>query len=226
MSPGRSPPDDLGGHRGSFTAAAAVIADVHHDRPVNGRGVLLRDLHHLLTDGLDHRGDGPDLDAKDYIAIRAHDLLDRRFVKVIHGAELRHPRLAAVGEAEEVQNSRPVRRQHVSAHPQEGVRSDASAIDERRDALKHAGTVRVDAVPRDAVADVRVQVDEARRHDVALGVDHPHPVRQWDVFLDGGYHASVDPDVELPCRPGPGVDNSTALNQHIVEVHRPNPPRG
>ena len=73
----------------------------------------------------------------------------------------------------------------------------AARVDDRRDARVHAREVRVDAVARDAVEDVRVQVDQSGCDDAAADVEDPPGRLTGDTRSDLGDAAALDGYVEL-----------------------------
>ena len=73
-------------------------------------------------------------------------------------------------------------------------------------------------IPEELRVVVGVQVDEARRHDQAAGVDHLVGLVGADL-ADLGDHAVLDPDVAAKARQAAAVDDHAAANHAVVPGH-------
>ena len=69
--------------------------------------------------------------------------------------------------------------------------------------------------------DVAVQIDEARRHQLAGGVDHAQRARGRDVGLDRLDQAVADADVALAAQRLARVEHVAALDHEVELVVRP-----
>ena len=76
------------------------------------------------------------------------------------------------GDVEEGQDPRPRPLDDVAAQPGEGLGAGRASVDRGRHAPAEAVGVRLDAVVGNAGEQVRVDVNEARGHQQARGVDH------------------------------------------------------
>src|SRR5262249_17552834 len=61
---------------------------------------------------------------------------------------------------------------------------------------------------------VSMHVDPARRHQQAVGIDHPPP--RPSPAADCGDLAAIDGDIAVDCRGTSAVDDSTAANDDVV----------
>ena len=69
--------------------------------------------------------------------------------------------------------------------------------------------------------DVRVQVDQARRHELAGGVEHAQRACGRDVGLERLDHAEADADVALAAQVLARIEHVAALDDEIELVVRP-----
>jgi len=75
-------------------------------------------------------------------------------------------------------------------------------------------------IPEELRVVVRVQVDEARRHDQAAGIDRLVGFADADL-ADLGNHAVLDADVAAKARQAAAVDDHAAADHSIEPGHVP-----
>jgi hypothetical protein len=96
-------------------------------------------------------------------------------------------------------------------------------IHDRRDTRVDAGEVRIDAGAVDALEDVRVKIDEPRRHELAGHVDDPRRLRRRNVRRDARDGALLDCDVEDVVEPARRIHHPATLEDEIVHGVPPEP---
>ena len=150
--------------------------DVAHQRHADFVRGLQRNVQRRRAMNAARAAPDPHLDADHDVAVRVGDL---------HGFDRRHqPHLLALadhdglGEREDAgerdmqigEDAHLAALDHVLAEAREVARPGAAGVDRGGDAAGAAELLRVDAERRAAPIDMRVQVDQARRDDVALHV--------------------------------------------------------
>ncbi len=191
---------------------------VHHDRQPRGIGDFARRLQHLdVVRQIAVLAVHPDLDAKQAIAIR-FDRPDGR------------PRVDHAGiEIDFVEDDEPDRRdveQRVDSRgrpvddvlAETGERTGAAraAIEDRRDAGLEPDDIRIDAERNTVLVDVRMQVDQPGRDQLAPGVEHLAGLVWRDVRVDARDASVGDGDVAFRREVLRRIDDVAAGNQEIV----------
>ena len=97
----------------------------------------------------------------------------------------------------------------------------AAGIDEGGGAAARRQRVGVDAQGRAAPIDMGVQVDQARDHEPAAGVEDLPGAFDRQPGLQGGDAAVAEPDIELPVDPGTGIDHPTVADYEIEQLDPP-----
>ena len=191
---------------------------VHHDRQPRGIGDFARRLQHLdvvrqITVFAVHA----DLDAEQAIAI-GFDRPDGR-------PRVDHARIEIDFVQDDEADGRDVE-QRVDSRgrpvddvlAETGKRAGAAraAIEDRRDAGLEPDDVRIDAERNAVLVDVRMQVDQSRRDQLALGVEHLTGLVRRDVRGDARDASVGDGDVAFRREILRRIDDVAAGNQEIV----------
>ena len=107
---------------------------------------------------------------------------------------------------------------HVVAQGRVVAPPGAAGVHRGGDARRQAGDVRVHRAGPAAVVEMAVDVQEARRHQVASHVDHLGRLGDRNVGLDGGHPAAAEGDVAaLPHVLG-GIENIAVLEEQVVRL--------
>ena len=112
-------------------------------------------------------------------------------------------------------DARPRRLDHVAAQALERRRARGADVEPGRRAASQQELVGVDAVVRDALVDVHVQVDEAR-HDEQPA--HVQPLRARQLRPDLGDAPTRHAEVGDAIEPGRGIEQAAA-GEHEVVAH-------
>src|SRR5918994_2015562 len=195
-------------------------ADVGHQGEADAVGELPRFGEGGDADAAGGAGVDACLDAEDQVAVGIDDFRRQVDVPVVGVGELPTRRDEADrGEVEQGVGAAAGAVHDVLAEAGEGVGAGAADVEPGRHAAPSSDWVGLDAPVGDAPVDVSVEVDEARRHDMATGVDglpRPGAGERW---FDGGNPAVADADVEPPDEAAAGVDDLAAADDDVVALH-------
>ena len=106
-------------------------------------------------------------------------------------------------------------RHDVAREAAERRRARAAGVHDRRDPGVDAGEIGIDAGAVGALEDVRVEIDETGRDDLAGDVDRARSLGERDARRDARDLAILHRDVLDAIEPRGGVDDPSALEQQI-----------
>jgi hypothetical protein len=112
-------------------------------------------------------------------------------------------------------------RNDVARESRERRRAGAARIDDGGDAGIHAADVRVYSHAAESLEDVRVQVDQAGRDDLAGHLDRLRRLGRGDVLRDASNLSVFHGSVRNPIDAGSGIEDGSTLQQEIVHVIPP-----
>ena len=163
----------------------------------------------------------PHLDADDEVAVglRHRDGVDRvhqpQLLALADHDPMREAEDAGVRDVQIGQDAHLARLDHVLAEAREIARAGAAGVDRRGDAGGAAELLGVDAERGAAPIDVGVQVDQARRDDVARHVAHIGSGIGLELASDHGDLAAREGDVRHGIELLRGVDHPAAAQDQI-----------
>ena len=197
-------------------------ADMHHHlgRPAAHLAGLDPAFQRLEAVLVDHVLRHPHLDADQEVRIfgeRHGAGFDLRIVDVVELGD-REGRQAVIGDVHEGIDSRARLRDDVAAQRREIVDAGIARGNHRGGALKLRQFVGGNADRRTVRVDMRVQVDQPGRDQLAGSVDALCRAGRRDFVLDRLDHAPADADVALAPQRLAGVENVTAFDHEIEFV--------
>ena len=200
-------------------------ADMHHHlrRPAGHLAGLDAALERLEPVLGDHVLRHPHLDPEQEVRVfrqRHRAGFDLRIVDVVELGD-RECRQAVIGDVEEGVDARPRLRHDVAAQRRKIVDAGIAGRDQRGGALELREFVGGNADRRAIGVDMAVQVDQARRHQLAGGVDGLGRARRRNVVFDRLDHAPADADVAFAPQRLAGIEHVAALDDEIELVVRP-----
>jgi hypothetical protein len=202
--------------RGYLVDRRWAVPDVHHDR----KSELVSELSSQLerSDPDTARGIGIDarLDAEDDVAVRLDHRGSELEVAIVEIGELpRWGDQADRGEIQKCKNPNPARLDDVPAKTRKRVGSGTSDIQPGRHSGPRSDRIGFDSPVGRTPVDVRMEVDETRRHDLTPRIDH----LLGDGIRQRTRHAHdpslADPDVETAEALVRRVDHLTAENERV-----------
>ena len=106
-----------------------------------------------------------------------------------------------------------------SRNPGQRQRAGRAGIVPGRHARPRRHGIGIDAPVGDLVEHVRVQVDQARGHDLPVRVDHASGRLRRDVAVDRRDPVALDRDVQAALAPAARIHDLTTANQHVESHH-------
>ena len=207
--------DDVG------VIALLSVADVDHQPGAAFARRAPRQAGHLHAEDLQRRRHHAGLDAVDQPAILVHRLQRAVEVDAAFRHDVGHGGQAGLADVQEGNDLGMALRHDVAGKGTEGGAPGAAGIDHRGDARMHPAKVGMHAVADDAVEDVGVQVNEARRDRPAGHVDNPRRLVARDEGCNVSNLAVLNGNVVPPAQPDGRVDNRASCQQQIVHVVPP-----
>ena len=197
------------------------IANVDHQPGAAFARCAACQAGHLHAEDLQRRRHHAGLDAVDQAAVLGHRLKGAFEVDAAFRHDVGHGGQAGLADVQEGNDLGMALRHDVAGKGAEGGAPRAAGVDDRGDARMHPAEVGMHAIADDAVEDVGVQVDEARRDRAPGYVDDPRRLVACDEGCNVGNLAVLNGDVVPSAQPDGRVDHRASCQQQIVHVVPP-----
>ena len=211
--------DIAGAHFGEdLCQAQGPGIGVDHEWQTCGIGDLACPLETFLSVVAHELRGQTDLDPHDVVAVLLAHPDGALDIGIPNVRELSHASAqhALRRDVEEGLDPRGAHVDHVLLEPRKGVGSGGPRVVDRRGAPGHAMGIGLDAVMRHAPVDVDVQIDQARRHQLACGLDDRFRLFLEDLLRDRGNASIGDGDVPGSVEALCGVDQRGPAYEEIV----------
>src|SRR5262249_15237578 len=167
--------------------------------------------------------DHPRLDAADEPLVLAGDAQRVLQVDAALRDDIRESRESRLADVQERNDLGVAPGNDVAGESFERRCTRAAGIDDGGDAGLDAPEIGVDAVPREPVEDVRVEVDQTGSDEPTTHRDGPRGLCDGNVRPDARDDSVLDSDIQDAVEPGGRIHHCPTLEQEIVHVI---PPRG